>query len=70
MEDTATPTHLGFRDRWITTGLVGIGLIVFAINGSTTNLVLSKIMTNLRVGATVDSGITRMDALTGFVMTS
>ncbi len=49
MEDTATPTHLGFRDRWITTGLVGIGLIVFAINGSTTNLVLSKIMTNLRV---------------------
>jgi EmrB/QacA subfamily drug resistance transporter len=49
MATTATPSHLGFRERWITTGLVGIGLIVFAINGSTTNLILSKIMTNLRV---------------------
>ncbi len=44
-----TPTHLAPRERWITTGLLGIGLIVFAINGSTTNLMLSKIMTNLRV---------------------
>ena len=49
MEETATSTHLGFRERWITTGLVGIGLIVFAINGSTTNLILAKIMTNMRV---------------------
>ena len=49
MEETATATHLGFRERWITTGLVGIGLIVIAINGSTTNLILAKIMTNLRV---------------------
>jgi EmrB/QacA subfamily drug resistance transporter len=49
MDATVTSTHLGFRDRWITTGILGIGLIVFAINGSTTNLVLSKIMTNLRV---------------------
>ena len=49
MEETATVTHLGFRERWITTGLVGIGLIVIAINGSTTNLILAKIMTNLRV---------------------
>lgn len=49
MEESAPSTHLGFRDRWVTTGLVGIGLIVFAINGSTTNLILAKIMTNMRV---------------------
>jgi EmrB/QacA subfamily drug resistance transporter len=42
-------THLGFRDRWLTAGLLGIGLITFAINGSTTNLILSKLMTSLRV---------------------
>lgn len=49
MAESGTTSHLGFRDRWITTGLLGIGLIVFAINSSTTNLMLAKSMTNLRV---------------------
>ena len=49
MDTSPTSTHLGFRERWITTGILGLGLIVFAINGSTTNFVLPKIMTNLRV---------------------
>ena len=49
MDTSSTSTHLGFRERWITTGILGLGLIAFAINGSTTNFVLPKIMTNLRV---------------------
>ncbi len=49
MDTSPTSTHLGFRERWITTGILGLGLIVFAINGSTTHFVLPKIMTNLRV---------------------
>ncbi len=49
MAESDSFSPLGVRDRWITTGLLGIGLIVFAINGSTTNLMLAKIMTNLRV---------------------
>ena len=44
-----TSSHLNFRDRWLTAGLLGVGLIAFAINGSTTNLILSKLMTSLRV---------------------
>ncbi len=42
-------TYLSPRDRWLTTGLVGIGLVVFAITSSTTNLILPKMMTSLRV---------------------
>ncbi len=45
----ATPSHLGFRERWLTTGLLGIGLIAFAINASVTSLILPKLMTSLRV---------------------
>lgn len=44
-----TTTQLGVRDRWLTTGLLGIGLIIFAINGSTTNFILPQLMTSLRV---------------------
>lgn len=49
MDGAESSSQLSPRDRWLTTGLLGIGLIVFAINGSTTNLMLAKIMTNLRV---------------------
>jgi DHA2 family multidrug resistance protein len=49
METATTPSHLGFRERWLTTGLLGIGLITFAISASVTNLILPKIMTSLRV---------------------
>ena len=49
MAEAETPSHLGFRERWLTTILLGIGLILFAINASTTNLILPQIMTNLRV---------------------
>ena len=49
MDTSTAPTHLNVRDRWLTAGLLGIGLVTFAINGSTTNLILSKLMTSLRV---------------------
>lgn len=49
MDATATSSHLGVRERWLTAGLLGIGLVAFAINASTTNLILSKLMTSLRV---------------------
>ena len=42
-------THLGLRDRWLTAGLLGIGLVTFAITASTTNLILPQLMTSLRV---------------------
>lgn len=42
-------THLGVRERWLTAGLLGIGLVSLAINASTTNLILSKLMTSLRI---------------------
>lgn len=44
-----TPSYLGVRERWLTTGLLGIGLIVFAIEASVSNFSLPKIMTSLRV---------------------
>jgi EmrB/QacA subfamily drug resistance transporter len=44
-----TSTHLSVRDRWLTTGLLGIGLVTFAIHGSMTNLILPKLMTSMRV---------------------
>jgi len=49
MAATDTPTPLGVRDRWVTAGLLGIGLVTFAISASTTNLILSELMTAMRV---------------------
>ncbi len=49
MDDSAAPTFLGARDRWLTSGLLGIGLVTFAISASMTNLILPKIMTSMRV---------------------
>jgi EmrB/QacA subfamily drug resistance transporter len=45
----STPLHLGARERWLTTALLGLGLITFAIDASNTQLILPQIMTNLRV---------------------
>ncbi|MDH3599086.1 MAG: DHA2 family efflux MFS transporter permease subunit [Candidatus Tectomicrobia bacterium] len=49
MAEATTLSYLGVRERWLTTGLLGIGLIVFAIGASVSNFSLPKIMTNLRV---------------------
>jgi hypothetical protein len=49
MNGQASSAHLGVRERWLTTGFLGMSLVAFAINASTTNLILSKMMTNLRV---------------------
>src|SRR5207237_6848229 len=46
---TSTPLHIGARERWITTALLGLGLITFAIDASNTQLILPQIMTNMRV---------------------
>jgi EmrB/QacA subfamily drug resistance transporter len=49
----ATPpsmsSQIGVRDRRLTTALLGLGLITFAIDASNTTLILPQIMTNLRV---------------------
>jgi len=47
--DDSAATHLSVRERWLTAGLLGIGLVTFAINGSMTNLILPKLMTSMRV---------------------
>src|ERR1043166_3409036 len=50
METSTSPSsHIGVRDRWITTALLGLGLITFAIDASNTQLCLPQIMTNMRV---------------------
>jgi EmrB/QacA subfamily drug resistance transporter len=50
MEKSASiPLHIGVRERWLTTALLGLGLITFAIDASNTQLILPQIMTNLRV---------------------
>ena len=46
---TSTPSHLGVRERWLTTALLGLGLVTFAIDASNTTLILPKVMTSLRV---------------------
>ena len=46
---TSTPSQIGVRERWITTALLGLGLITFAIDASNTQLSLPQIMTNMRV---------------------
>jgi EmrB/QacA subfamily drug resistance transporter len=49
----ATPpslsSQISVRDRRLTTALLGLGLITFAIDASNTTLILPQIMTNLRV---------------------
>src|ERR671926_376527 len=46
---TSTPSHIGTRERWVTTALLGLGLITFAIDASNTQLILPQIMTSMRV---------------------
>jgi MFS transporter, DHA2 family, multidrug resistance protein len=46
---TSTSSSLGVRERWLTTALLGLGLITFAIDASNTQLILPQIMTSLRV---------------------
>lgn len=41
--------HLGVRERWLVTTLLGLGLITFAIDASNTQLILPQLMTSLRV---------------------
>src|SRR5262245_46155036 len=42
-------SQLSARERGLTTALLGLGLITFAIDASNTTLILPQIMTNLRV---------------------
>src|SRR5713101_7743502 len=42
---TSTPSQIGARERWITTALLGLGLITFAIDASNTQLILPQVMT-------------------------
>lgn len=44
-----TSAALSVRERWLTTALLGLGLITFAIDASNTTLILPQIMTSLRV---------------------
>ena len=44
-----TSSQIGTRERWLTTALLGLGLITFAIDASNTQLCLPQIMTNMRV---------------------
>jgi DHA2 family multidrug resistance protein len=46
---TSLSSHLSIRDRRLTTALLGLGLITFAIDASNTTLILPQIMTSLRV---------------------
>jgi DHA2 family multidrug resistance protein len=46
---TSTPSHIGARDRWVTTALLGLGIITFAIDASNTQLILPQVMTSMRV---------------------
>jgi MFS transporter, DHA2 family, multidrug resistance protein len=48
-QHASTPSHLGVRERWLTTALLGLGLVTFAIDASNTTLILPQIMTSLRV---------------------
>lgn len=68
-------SQLSRGDRLLTTALLGLGLITFAIDASNTTLILPKIMTNLRVEVyqihwlLTAPGITRtlMTAATGWL---
>src|ERR671922_2882935 len=46
---TSTSAPLSVRERWLTTALLGLGLITFAVDASNTTLILPQIMTSLRV---------------------
>lgn len=46
---TSMSAQLSGRERGLTTALLGLGLITFAIDASNTTLILPQIMTNLRV---------------------
>src|SRR5919197_910957 len=46
---TSLSSQLSARDRQLTTALLGLGLITFAIDASNTTLILPQIMTSLRV---------------------
>jgi DHA2 family multidrug resistance protein len=46
---TSLSAHVSLRERHLTTALLGLGLITFAIDASNTVLILPKIMTTLRV---------------------
>src|SRR5882724_202223 len=46
---TSLSSQLTARERGITTALLGLGLITFAIDASNTTLILPQIMTSLRV---------------------
>jgi MFS transporter, DHA2 family, multidrug resistance protein len=46
---TSSSSPLSVRERWLTTALLGLGLITFAIDASNTTLILPQIMTSLRV---------------------
>jgi EmrB/QacA subfamily drug resistance transporter len=48
-QHTSLSLHLGVRERWLTTTLLGLGLITFAIDASNTQLILPQLMTSLRV---------------------
>ena len=46
---TSLSASLSARERGLTTAILGLGLITFAIDASNTTLILPQIMTNLRV---------------------
>jgi EmrB/QacA subfamily drug resistance transporter len=48
-KSTPTSAAFGARERWLTTALLGLGLITFAIDASNTQLILPQLMTSMRV---------------------
>jgi DHA2 family multidrug resistance protein len=48
-KSTPTSATFGVRERWLTTALLGLGLITFAIDASNTQLILPQLMTSMRV---------------------
>jgi EmrB/QacA subfamily drug resistance transporter len=50
METSAsTSSQISIRERWLTTALLGLGLITFAVDMSNTTLILPQIMIDMRV---------------------
>jgi EmrB/QacA subfamily drug resistance transporter len=46
---STSSSPLSVHERWLTTALLGLGLITFAVDASNTTLILPQIMTSLRV---------------------
>ena len=46
---TSTPSYFRARERWVTTALLGLWLVTFAIDASNTQLILPQVMTTRRV---------------------